>query len=127
MSRSCLICRRSAGSAERWSEGSLAVLYAKSATAAPTHSRCGNKNRFNPHLGCSQSGEDGILYSNAYALVQEGWSGVGIECDPEKFRDLRRNIEHVPGYFPISLGQRSGLGEIGSIDKGTRWSRVLDL
>jgi hypothetical protein len=83
------------------------------------------KDRFNPDLGCSQSGEDGIiqeivrrldvergwfvevgawdgvLYSNTYALVQQGWRGVGIECDAEKFRALQRNMRDVPGYLPI--------------------------
>lgn len=83
------------------------------------------KDRFHLQLGCSQGGEDGILreifrglgvergwfvefgagdgvlYSNTYALVQKAWSGVGIECDLEKFRELQRNMGTVAGYFPI--------------------------
>jgi hypothetical protein len=86
---------------------------------------------FNPRLGASQGGEDGIiaeicrrlgidrgwfvefgawdgvLYSNTYALLQRGWRGVEIECDESKFSDLQRTLAQFPGS--IALCRRVGL------------------
>ena len=114
----------------RWDRGALVQRVVRR-LVRETHHRKANalslryKDRFNPDLGCSQSGEDGILreifrrlgiergwfvelgawdgvlYSNAYALLQKGWQGVGIECDPDKFRELQRNMAGVTTYVPI--------------------------
>ncbi|MDP6579022.1 MAG: hypothetical protein QF681_00080 [Vicinamibacterales bacterium] len=70
--------------------------------------------QFRPDLRCSQAGEDGIireivrrlqlsdgwfvelgagdgvLFSNTYALRRNGWRGVGIESDPDRFVALQQ-------------------------------------
>ena len=35
---------------------------------------------------------DGKLYSNCLKLIHEGWSGIFIEGDPIKFKDLQKNF-----------------------------------
>lgn len=44
-----------------------------------------------PGLCCEFGAWDGIHLSNTRALVLRGWSGVMIEADPAKFRELEAN------------------------------------
>lgn len=43
---------------------------------------------------------DGIYFSNTYKLVNEGWSGIYIESDENKFKDLEKNLKN---YNNITL------------------------
>lgn len=36
---------------------------------------------------------DGIYFSNSYKLIKEGWSGVYIEADENKFKELEKNFK----------------------------------
>ena len=38
---------------------------------------------------------DGKHLSNSYKLFEEGWSGIYIEADKDKFNDLKNNFSHV--------------------------------
>jgi hypothetical protein len=40
---------------------------------------------------------DGKQFSNTYSLLAQGWSGVYIEGDEAKFRDLLRSRDEFPG------------------------------
>ena len=36
---------------------------------------------------------DGIFTSNCRKLFKEGWDGIFIECDRQKYKDLRKNYK----------------------------------
>ena len=40
---------------------------------------------------------DGKQYSNTYALLRDGWHGVGIEGDDEKYSNLQQTAQEVGG------------------------------
>ncbi len=42
---------------------------------------------------------DGIRNSNSYALVREGWGGVGIEFDSRRFARLARTYRFFPNAY----------------------------
>jgi hypothetical protein len=56
-------------------------------------------------------GWDGIYHSNVYNLVKNGWAGVYIEQDSDKYKQLKQNMKH---YSTVSCIQGSVNLEAGS-------------
>jgi hypothetical protein len=105
-----------------------------------------------PGVGFSQGGEEGILrevfrrlgvrqgwavemgawdgrhFSNTYQLLQDGWSGVGIECDPNRYRELLDNTRHLREYYAIcrAVG-REGDDRLDALLARTPLPRDFDL
>tara|TARA_R100000742_G_C4275848_1_gene96554 strand:+ start:295 stop:948 length:654 start_codon:yes stop_codon:yes gene_type:complete len=48
---------------------------------------------------CEFGAWDGKRLSNTYSLVEKGWSGVEIEADPDKFKELLKTAENHPGQL----------------------------
>ena len=44
---------------------------------------------------------DGITMSNTYALFQDGWEGLPVEYDAEKFSKLVRTYRKFSGVHPV--------------------------
>ncbi len=132
-----ILVRKIVGAVKRRTSDELSIRYAA---------------RFNPKLGCSQSGEDGIieeicrrlgvekgwfvefgawdgvLYSNTYALAQKGWNGVGIECDEAKVRELKENMKQYPGYISVCRRvSRDGENRLDAILAQTPIPKDFDL
>jgi hypothetical protein len=42
---------------------------------------------------------DGTRWSNSFALVEEGWTCLGVEYDSHKFAELARAYRHYPNAF----------------------------
>ncbi len=52
---------------------------------------------------CEFGAWDGKLYSNTFNLVKNhDWNCIMIECDQEKFNDLKKTAEENPGITPIN-------------------------
>jgi len=51
------------------------------------------KERFCVDIGAS----DGTSFSNTYALFQNGWAGLAVECDAEKFAALAVRLKNFAG------------------------------
>lgn len=86
---------------------------------------------------------DGVTFSNVYALVLNGWGGVSVEASPKAFERLLSNYD---GYESVVLanvaigaengeadfyesGDLLGGGDVGlvsslKIDETTRWKTV---
>lgn len=50
---------------------------------------------------------DGITFSNTYALLQRGWKGTLVECSPKVFEVLQKNMEpyeHRVSLLKVALG-----------------------
>lgn len=39
---------------------------------------------------------DGKYLSNTFRLLEQGWEGIDIECDPEKYKDLKETSKEFP-------------------------------
>jgi len=101
---------------------------------------------------CSLSGEDGILqkifevlppgsrwcvefgawdgkkYSNTYHLMQQGWSGVFIEADSVKFRDLLKTFQGNPKAHCVNCFVNfEGENSLQNLLKRTNIPRDFDL
>jgi hypothetical protein len=105
----------------------------------------------NPGAGQSQGGEDGIIreifrrlevergwfvelgahdgvhFSNTYPLRQKGWSGVGIECDPDRYRELQSNVAGTPYVAICKKVSRTGPDSLDAILAETALPRDFDL
>jgi len=55
------------------------------------------QNRFCVDIAAS----DGISMSNTYALFQDGWDGLAVEYDAEKFSKLVRTYHKLSGVLPV--------------------------
>lgn len=59
-------------------------------------------------LFCEFGAWDGIHLSNTYALYEQGWSGVYIEGDKKKFKELTKNITDPSSKLICHYVQVSG-------------------
>jgi hypothetical protein len=50
---------------------------------------------------CEFGAWDGRYLSNTYRLLRQGWSGVMIEGDPDRFKRLSRLAERHPSLHPL--------------------------
>jgi hypothetical protein len=67
---------------------------------------------------CEFGAGDGKCGSNTYQLLKQGWSGVMIECDPVKFRVLKRTSKKFPNkLYPIcrTVNHEEGLNTLDAI------------
>jgi len=51
------------------------------------------------HTAVDIGAGDGMRWSNTYALFASGWTGVGIEADPKKFRKLHQAYRRFANVF----------------------------
>lgn len=68
---------------------------------------------------------DGVTFSNTFALSEKGWGGVMIEPSPTAFRNLKRNYYNKFGFkihsrfyfYPYAIGTTNG--KVKMWDSGT--------
>ena len=60
---------------------------------------------------------DGVHFSNTYALITKGWSGVYIEADAVKYEQLLRNMKNYSGVICVN--------SFVSLEKGCTLSDIL--
>ena len=71
---------------------------------------------------------DGILYSNTYALLQNGWHGVYIEGDQERADELAQNMRAYPRIISLCrFISAEGENRLDAILAGTPIPREFDL
>jgi len=109
------------------------------------------KHNFHPEHQASQGGEDGInheifrrigvdkgtfvefgawngvRYANSFALLRRGWSGLYIEADPEKFKELVENMKPYPGVeCQCRFVRTEGEDSLDQILQGTQLPKDFD-
>jgi hypothetical protein len=59
---------------------------------------------------------DGKVLSNTYNLVKDGWKGVNVECDYNKFRELLKTCAQHPGQMiPIQAFVDAGNSKLDDL------------
>ncbi len=73
---------------------------------------------------CEFGAWDGKLYSNTYNLISQGWSGVLMEADPDRFRELKANMQGFPKVTTICTVVQE---DLDSLLKNTKIPKDFDI
>jgi hypothetical protein len=77
---------------------------------------------------CEFGAWDGIHFSNTRKLLLDGWSGVQIEADPERFAELAANYADRPDVLCVERTvEPEGTGSLRSILSALPAGSALDL